>query len=167
MICKVNSYICLISKELECVIYLSLCRGSNVVMVIRFPPSSMIYGPWEMVLNWWGNWANYFGLRWQIVIIKQHWSWPLFTKRTDVLSKDIVKSQSRDIGYSNSLIALKFEIRLGNAANLRAIEKVLTRISWLRDIRRSCSTTSAHLVIKSQVTRSCSIGYIALMQINT
>ena len=41
---------------------------------------------------------------------------PLFSKRTDVLPQDIVKSRSREIGCYNDRIALKFDSHLGSAA---------------------------------------------------
>ena len=41
---------------------------------------------------------------------------PPFTKRTDVLPQDLVKSQSRKIGCNSGRIVLKFERHLGSAA---------------------------------------------------
>ena len=41
---------------------------------------------------------------------------PFFTKRTDVLPQDLVKSRSREIECCNDRIALKFERHLGSAA---------------------------------------------------
>ena len=41
---------------------------------------------------------------------------PLFTKRTDVLSQDLVKSRSRKIGCYNDRIVLKSDRHLGSAA---------------------------------------------------
>ena len=41
---------------------------------------------------------------------------PLFTKRTDVLPQDLVKSPSREIGCYNDLIALTFDRYLGSSA---------------------------------------------------
>ena len=41
---------------------------------------------------------------------------PLFTKRTDVLRQDLMKSPSREIGCYNDRIALKFDMHLGSAA---------------------------------------------------
>ena len=76
---------------------------------------------------------------------------PLFTKRTDVLSPNLVKSRSREIGCYNDLIALKL-ISTSAALlsrflrNFRAIGKVLTRISRLRDFTKSCGKASVRLV---------------------
>ena len=42
--------------------------------------------------------------------------WPLFTKPTDVLQQDLVKSRSRDIRVKTLPIALKLDRYLGSAA---------------------------------------------------
>ena len=41
---------------------------------------------------------------------------PLFTKRTDVLPQDLVKSRSREIGWYNDRIVLKFDRHLDSTA---------------------------------------------------
>ena len=41
---------------------------------------------------------------------------PLFTKRTDVLPYDILKSRSREVGCYNDSIAVKFDRHLRSAA---------------------------------------------------
>ena len=41
---------------------------------------------------------------------------PLFTKRTDILPQDLVKSRRREIGCYNDRIALKFDRHLGITA---------------------------------------------------
>ena len=43
-------------------------------------------------------------------------SMPLFTKWTDVLQPNLVKSRSREIGCYNDRIVLKFDRHLGSAA---------------------------------------------------
>ena len=45
---------------------------------------------------------------------------PLFTKSTDVLSQDLVKSRRREIGCNNDRIALKFDKHLGSSAEVPA-----------------------------------------------
>ena len=42
-------------------------------------------------------------------------SGPLFTKRTDVLPQDLVKSRTREIGYYNDRIAFKFDRHIERA----------------------------------------------------
>ena len=41
---------------------------------------------------------------------------PIFTRRTDPLPQDLVKSRSREIGCFNDRSALKFDMYLGSAA---------------------------------------------------
>ena len=79
--------------------------------------------------------------------------WPLFTKRTDVLQHDLVKSRSRKIGCYHDRVALNFDRHLGCAApeapaNFWAIGKVWNWISRLRDSTRSCDKSSVRLVNK-------------------
>ena len=78
-------------------------------------------------------------------------SGPLFTKRWDVLPPNLVKSRSHEIGCYNDSIARKYDRHPGSATaempcKFRAIAKVQTRISRLRDFPRSCGKTSYRLV---------------------
>ena len=79
------------------------------------------------------------------MLVARSSSGPLFTKRTDVLPQDLLKSLSRKIGCYNDPTALKFERHLGSNA-FRVIWKVYIRIPPLRDFTRSCGTTSVRLV---------------------
>ena len=83
---------------------------------------------------------------------------PLFTKRTDVLPQTLAKSRSREIGCYDDHIALLWNLTGISAAllprflsNYRAIGKVKTRTSRLRDFARSCGKTSVRLVTRGSV----------------
>ena len=49
-------------------------------------------------------------------------SGPLFTKRTDILLQDLVKSRSREIGYYDDPIALEFDRHFGSDAAEAPVE---------------------------------------------
>ena len=46
------------------------------------------------------------------LISRMSWPWPLFTKRSDVLTPNLAKSRSHEIGRYNGRIALKFDMHL-------------------------------------------------------
>ena len=83
--------------------------------------------------------------RWQ-----QH-SGALFTKCTDDLPKDLVKTRSHEIGCHDYRAALKFDRNLGSAAAEDAAKfqsdwKSLSMNPRLQDFTRSCGKTSVRLV---------------------
>ena len=49
---------------------------------------------------------------------------PLFTKRQDVLPKNVVKYRSREIGFYNDHIVLHFDRHLGSAAASQISERL-------------------------------------------
>ena len=52
---------------------------------------------------------------------KENIAWPhagpLFTKRTDILPQDLVKSRSHESGCYNDRVAIKFDMHLGSTAS--------------------------------------------------
>ena len=81
----------------------------------------------------------------------KYYTGPLFTKRTGVLPKDLVKPRSREILCNNDRIALNFDRGISAVLlskrlwNFRAIGKDMTH-SAFQDFTWSCGKTSASLL---------------------
>ena len=88
----------------------------------------------------------------ELIVMKAHKRFqngpgPLLTKRYDLLPPNIASSGSLEIGCYNHRIALKFERQSAVMlficlSNFRAIGKVYTQITLLRNFARSCGKTS-------------------------
>ena len=97
----------------------------------------------------WQNWIlTKLHLKLTFIVLPHYCLGCVFTKRTDVLPQDLVKTRSREIGCYNDHIALKFDRHLGSAAAEVPVE---FQSDWNRQKNPNLVASRLHEILRWDV----------------